>query len=128
MTGLDSCHEFILLGDLNSRLGCATQTLVDRDPALEYTVTDPVNSPNYNGSNLVGILEDCDLFVVNKMTYRNKCFGGHLTYRIRTRWVSELDLFIVSRRVLNVITGLRINTCLKYLIGPFTNFIGGQLR
>ena len=110
---VDSCNEFILFGDLNSRLGRATQTLVDRDPAMEYTVTDPVNNPNYNGSKLIGILRDCDLFVVNNMTYRNKCFGGHLTYRMRTRWVSELDLFIVSHRVLNVISELCINTCLN---------------
>ena len=108
-----SCHEYILFGDLNSRLGCATKTLVDRDPAIEYTVTDPVNNPNCNGSKLIGILRDCDLFVVNNMTYKSKRFGGHLTYRMRTRWMSELDLFIVSRRVLNVIADLFINRSLS---------------
>ena len=41
---VDSCHECILFGDLNSRLGCATQTFMHRDPAIEYTVTDPVNN------------------------------------------------------------------------------------
>ena len=34
-------------------------------------------------------------------------------YQMQTRWVSELDVFIVSRHVLNIVTELCINISLS---------------
>ena len=124
---VDSCHECIVFVDLNSSLGCATQTLVDHDPTMEYTVTDPVNNPNYNGSKLIGILWDCDLFVVNNMAYKSKRFGAHLTYRMRTRWVSELDFFYCVPLCVECYCWFVFKHKSECPFGPLTNFTCGQL-
>ena len=77
---------------------------------MKYRVIDPVSNPNYNGNKLLGILRDCDLLIVNNLSFRDKHFHGHLTYRMRSRWISELDLFIVSRRVIDAFTEFSVNT------------------
>ena len=103
-------RDCILFGDLNSRLGPAIQTLVERDQFMKYRVIDPVSNPNHNGNKLLGILRDCDLLIVNNLSFRDKHFYGHLTYRMRSRWISELDLFVVSRGVIDAVTEIAVNT------------------
>ena len=73
-------RDCILFGDLNFRLGPAIQTLVERDQFMKYRVIDPVSNPNYNGNKLLGILRDCDLLIVNNISFRDKHFYGHWTY------------------------------------------------
>ena len=62
-------RDCILFGDLNSRLGPAIQTLVERDQFMKHRVIDPVSNPNYNGNKLLGILRDCDLLIVNNLSF-----------------------------------------------------------
>ena len=105
--------ERILFGDFNSRLGPAIRTLVEHDPSMDYRVIDPINNPNQNGNRLLGVLRDCDMFIVNNLRYENVHFDGHLTYRMRSRWVSELDFFIVSRDIIASICSFSVYSSLS---------------
>ena len=105
--------KYVLFGDFNSRFGPVIQTLVKHDPSMNYRVIDPINNPNQNGNRLLGILRDCDLLIVNNLRYGNLHFDGHLTYRMRSRWVSELDFFIVSRDIIASICQFSVNTSLS---------------
>ena len=53
---------------------------------MKYTLIDPVIDPNYNGSKLLGILQYCGLLIVYNLSFRDKHFCGHLTYRMRYIW------------------------------------------
>ena len=103
----------VLFGDFNSRFGPVIQTLVEHDPSMDYRVIDPINNPNQNGNRLLGILRDCDLLIINNLRYGNVHFDGQLTYRLRSRWVSELDFFIVSRDIIASICQFSVNTSLS---------------
>ena len=80
---------------LNSRFGpVIKKTLVEDDPSMDYHVIDPIDNSKQNGNRLLGVPRYFYLFIVN-LRYGNFHCDGDLTYRMRSRWVSELDLFTV---------------------------------
>ena len=108
---VDSDKLCVICGDFNARLGNAVRRLGGGD-ALEYGIVDNGNNPN--GKSLLDICLGSNLAVVNNVTTSHGSFPGALTYRQRRRWVSELDLCVVSRELINCVAGLTVNQDLRF--------------
>ena len=101
----------VLFDDFDSRFGPVIQTLMEHDLNMDYRAFNPINNPNQNGNRLLGVLRGCDLLIVSNL--RNVHFDGNLTYCTRSRWVSELDFFIVSRDSIASICQFSVKTSLS---------------
>ena len=102
-------QQYFVVGDFNDRLGSAVMTLPKDDPHLIYRPVDNVKNPNASGRRLLGLCKDCDLLVVNNLFIGTRQLTGGLTYRQRHRWISELDLCLVSRGLADAISSLHVD-------------------
>ena len=102
-------ERYMILGDMNSRYANLRDTfLIDnRRTDLYYSPSpDPIDKPNENAKLLIGVVKP--LLLINRLCGPNFQFPHRLTYRQKTRWVSELDHIYVSRSLLNAVHSLQI--------------------
>ena len=102
---MDDKTMYIIVGDLNSRLGNKVKDLVSG--SWRYNPVDI--GENENGKKLLSICKDNDLVVANNLTTESAMLSSSLTYRMRNKWVSELDLCVVSKELIPAITQLHVN-------------------
>ena len=108
---LASGKPCVICGYLNARLGQAVKQL-SGGSVQDINVIDEGTNPN--GKTLLRICKDSDLVIVNNLvTSVNHCNGG-LTYRQKKRWVSEVDLCLVSRELVESVTGFSVNHDLSF--------------
>ena len=94
------------MGDLNARLGDSVHSIVS-DRRLKYNVID--RGVNDSGKRLAEVFKDNDLLVVNNLSTRSSTFTGALTFRQRNRWISELDLSVVSKSLIDHVSSFNVN-------------------
>ena len=101
----------IIFGDLNARLGKEVNELVRDNPDLTYVPVDNISQPNFNGRKLLDVAKDCDLLVINNLLQCNKSkfFDGGLTFRKGQRWISELDICLISSSRIVAVAELTID-------------------
>lgn len=110
-------NRCILVGDLNARFGNSVhamlnslhvqQQLVER---FSYSdIPDPVAVPTDNAAVLAGLCVNAQLLLLNNLDAANRHFSGNLTYRQGARWVSELDVCIVSPSLICSISDFVVN-------------------
>ena len=109
----NSTKQFCIFGDFNSRLGQQISDLSDIY-GVSYLPIDPLVRPNSNGSVLLPILTQCGLCVVNNLVYNGKYFKSDLTYREGKRWISELDLFLVSKNTIDYVAEISVDQCYSF--------------
>ena len=95
----------IIVGDLNSRLGEKVHDLVGG--VWTYNPVDV--GENENGKKLFNICKDNNLVVANNLKTESATLTSSLTYRMRNKWVSELDLCIVSKKLAPALTHFHVN-------------------
>ena len=64
---------------------------------------------NENGKKLFSICKDNRLMVANNLVTEDVTLTSSLTYRIRNKWVSELDLCIMSEELIPAVSKLSVN-------------------
>ncbi len=106
--------SYIIVGDFNARCGHDIHSLIDRSshtkPAHRYVdLLDHNQAANLNGHHLVQLCKDGGLLILNNLQYGAQFFRGGLTFRQRDRWISALDLCIVSVDLLSAARKLEIN-------------------
>ena len=101
--------SFIVLGDLNARFGNERLGFINEDntPLLDRPVSyspspDPIAHPNANANYISQTLGQ-RLVLINGLHHGEKSFPSALTFRQRTRWISELDLALASPQCLKLI-------------------------
>ena len=109
----NSTKHFCIFGDFNSRLGQQISDLSDIY-GVSYLPIDPLVRPNNNGSVLLPILMQCGLCVVNNLVHNGKYFKSDLTYREGKRWISELDLFLVSKNTIDYVAEISVDQCYSF--------------
>ena len=65
------------------------------------TIADPTPTHNQHATVLFGICCEENMAVVNNLNFDERWFRSHLTYRQGRVWVSELDLCLVSTRLIH---------------------------
>ena len=117
---MESNHSFILgkskdnpgstmivFGDLNSRIGKSITELEDEEN--HYTPVDDIGHPSSHGRKLLNIMKDCNLLMVNNLTHKDKTFKGDLTFRKRQRWISEIDVYLISKCSISMIKNFHVD-------------------
>ena len=89
---MDDKTMVVIVGDLNSRLGAKVQDLVT--VSWRYNPVDV--GENENGKKLLSICKDNNLMVSNNLIMEFGMLSSALTYRMRSKWVSDIDLCTVS--------------------------------
>ena len=102
-----------LFGDFNCRFGNDLSLLNNADKDLSYVPIDPIIRPNSNGAVLLPLLSRNELFVLNNLVYSGVHFKGKLTYREGIRWISELDLFIMSLDIVPAVVNFSVDQNLE---------------
>ena len=89
----------MVIGDFNARMGDNVNKLIGNCASLAYNVVDP--GVNKNGREIFAICQDHDLVLVNNLSTHFSTFAGALTFRQRKKWISELDLHVISKELID---------------------------
>ena len=102
---LDTGRRFILMGDWNAKIKNRFEILKSNN-RFSYT---PDGEPgNWSGAVLQSLC--CDLVVLNNLIYKGKLFSDSLTFRKKDIWLSQLDMCICSRDLIDNIL-IKIQYC-----------------
>ena len=102
-----SDYHYVVVGDFNARCGAGVHELVHRIPELRYHVVD--NTLNSNGRDALQVCTDNKLLILNNLQSDDKFFQGGLTFRRKKKWVSELDLCMLSPSLLSCTKSLLVS-------------------
>ena len=72
---------YVIVGDLNSRIGTKVHDLVNNNNNWQYEPVDP--QENDNGKKLFSICKDNGLMVANNLITKDVKLTSSLTYRVR---------------------------------------------
>ena len=99
--------QFVIVGDLNSRLGAKVNDLINIYDKLCYHPIDL--GGNDNGKKVLRICKDNNLMVINNLQTEARNFTSALTYRVGKKWKSELDICIVSKDLIPTVSHFQVN-------------------
>ena len=103
---INSKKNVVVLGDFNARTGNPT---IPNKRGGHYEYYDiKENTINTLGRNLINLCKDKSLVIANHLKYNDKCFGGNLSYRRGTRWITEIDLYLIHEDVLPILNEVEI--------------------
>lgn len=103
----DGDKHYVIVGDMNARCGNNVQQLVQRHSHLKYNVLD--DCVNDNGRQILQICEDNSLLVLNNLESERVKFTGGLSFRRKKKWISEIDLCILSQKLLDYTKSLHVS-------------------
>ena len=103
----DNNLHYVVVGDFNARCGDSVNKLVCQHPELTYRVVD--GGTNSNGSDIVQVCKDNSLLVLNNLQSGNQFFQGGLTFRRKKKWISEIDLCMISPLLLDCTKSLCVS-------------------
>ena len=104
------CERVVIVGDLNARVGKPIIRNENDELYNYYGVKD--FTVNNMGRSVIQMCNDNDMVVANHLKYENKQLGGNLSFR-RTQWISEIDLCLVKKNVISMITDLNVRQDVK---------------
>ena len=104
---VSSGKHCIFAGDMNARVGHHVHDLVEGNDVMSYNVIDP--TVNENGRSLTRLCKENDLLPVNNLCTPGGSWPSKLTFRRRKKWISEVDLCVVSRTMVSAITSFSAN-------------------
>ena len=96
-----SGRQCVVVGDLNSRLGTSVHDIVEESEDLQYGVID--DRTNENGKTLTRICQKDGLLPVNNLRTPDSNWTSNLTYRKRSNWISEVDICLIPRSMINAV-------------------------
>ena len=105
----NSDMDYILIGDLNCRFGNLLDSLQLPAGWKRGVSVDNRQQPNFNGRNIFHVFRDCGLIPINNISSSDRSFKGNFTFRMRQRWISELDWCVCTPNVLSFISDMAIN-------------------
>ena len=103
--------QFVIMGDLNARFGDnRTAFLEDKgiDNASYYKSPDTIASPNQNARYILNTLGPKTV-LLNGLKYKNISCPTNLTFRQKKKWISELDVCLLSPKCLIMVSDFHIH-------------------
>ena len=105
---IDRSMNYVIVGDLNARVGAEVSDLVSRN--MSYGYDNPVDQvTNDNGKKILAVCKDNELLIVNNLKTKYKYHHGALTFRLRNTWISQLDLCIASEVLIPYVSEFNVN-------------------
>ena len=102
----DGVH-YVIVGDFNARCGDGVQNLLHQSPNMQYRIVD--SAVNSNGRDFLQVCSDNNLLVLNNLQADRNFFQGGLTFRRKKKWISELDLCLLSPSLLSCTKSLLVS-------------------
>ena len=103
-------NKNIVGGDYNSKLGSDIHRLVGERPLCSYIINHEVpKKSDKSGLILSDVCVDVDILPLNNLKFKDKHFRGDYSYREGKRWLSEVDMCLVSRTVLPAVSHFNID-------------------
>ena len=96
---------------MNARLGSRVH-LVDETRGFTHVIVD--NTVNTNGRSLAQTCIANKLTPVNNLKIADRVWKGNLTYRKKQRWISEVDLCLVSLPLTKAVSHFSVDQSLRY--------------
>ena len=112
MTNASDTH--VIFGNLNSRVGSAAQQLIRKNERFSYIPVDTILHPSNHGGILLSIAKECELLIVNNLSYDGIHWKGGLTFRKKHNWISEVDLCFISRKSINCVCEFAVDQRLSF--------------
>ena len=103
---MDKKYQYIIIGDVNARCGNKVHELVEQQCHLSYKPVDL--RENENGRDVIQLCKDNSLLVLNNLC-GDKAFPGGLSFRRKKRWVSEIDLCLLSAHLISNVHSLHVS-------------------
>ena len=97
-------REAVIFGDFNAKIKDFNETLNDK----RYSYSTINGTRNVSGDLLRTICADDDLVVTNGLFGNDIRFDDLLTYKKKDKWISRLDLCLVSSKLVKSITSFKI--------------------
>ena len=104
-------QHYVIVGDLNARCGNNVCQLVQHHPGLTYSPVD--SSVNDNGREVMQLCMDNSLLVLNNLE-AEQSFKGGFTFRRRKKWISEIDLCLLSPELVDCTKCFRVSQDTEY--------------
>ena len=103
----------ILLGDLNARMWSenALSTQWPNGGGRYVHLAD--HTVNEQGHKLLQLCKDTNCAIVNHLEQEQRAFQGGLSFKKRSRWISELDVCVAEKRAIPIIQRLHIENDLR---------------
>ena len=97
----------IVLGDMNSRVAVPS---FYSDIGVPYVYRNTVDFiQNAHGKKLLEFCNGSKMIIANHLVYGGKCFGGGLSFKRRTQWISEIDLCLIKDELLRNLEEVVVN-------------------
>ena len=101
-------EQVILIGDMNARFASTRELFTKNMENATYCASkDKLQTPNSNARLLTHTL--VSLVLVNNLQYKQRVFGGDLTIQQGNRWVSELNVCLVSPSLLDSLLSFNVH-------------------
>ena len=94
----------VIIGDLNSRI---PELKSFSDPDLYYNIN-PDRHENSRGREIKQLCKDCQLYPVNNSVTKSCISEGNFTFRMKDKWVSQIDWMLCSREILEQVESFTI--------------------
>ena len=107
----DPDSRFVIIGDLNARFGNnRTPFLAGKDISDAHYIPSPdvIASPNQNARYIASILGSKTV-LLNGLEINNTTYATELTFRQRRKWISELDVCLLSHQCIKNISAFQIH-------------------
>lgn len=105
-------EKYLIIGDMNARFGnsrCMFLQGKDLPPSIRYrTSPDTVTNPNHNARYIASSFGP-SLVMLNCLSIGHQHFSGDLTFRQGPRWISELDICLLSPEYLEAVTEFAVH-------------------
>ena len=109
---LENGKQAVIVGDLNARLGTQVHSIAEALKSFSHNVVD--TSVNMNGRSVVRTCIANNLVPVNNLKTFDHSWCSNLTYRKKQRWISEVDLCLVSQTLIDAVSNFSVNQNLKF--------------
>ena len=104
---IDESLHYVIVGDFNARCGDGVSDLLHQNPDMQYRIVD--STVNSNGRDLLQVCSDNSLLILNNLRAGVNFFQGGLSFRRKKKWISELDLCLLSSSLLSCTKNLLVS-------------------
>lgn len=108
--------SFIISGDFNGRFGISNFSVLNEllkelkmNHSYYIDMVDPILRPNHHGKALINLIKDNNIIPLNGLKISNIQCDRKLTFKMKTRWVSEIDMCLISPELTPFIKSFEIN-------------------
>ena len=109
---IEDGKQAVIVCDLNARLGSNVHSIMEGNDSLCHSIVD--TGKNKNGETITELCIKNLLVPVNNLSTLSSKWSSDLTYRKKTRWISEVDLCLISIPLVDAVSNFHVNKDVRF--------------